>query len=183
MAKACKYIYKGKEYSEEELDDLLLEARVNKYGDIVFELDEKEKNITLNELDRVSRESAALQEAYKKAKEHPRYLDGEDELQFDFPYIGVTSFLRGLTNSDGQLLTPEFREKEFWKRRIAKWKDDTKGFNSDEEELFGPFSPITDTVTDAELEKFIKDFDADDTITSSNQILQLVGQMKKKWKM
>ena len=45
MAKACKYIYKGKEYSEEELDDLLLEARANKYGDIVFELDEKEKNI------------------------------------------------------------------------------------------------------------------------------------------
>ena len=90
MAKACTYKYKGKEYSEEELDDLLLEARANKYGDIVFERDEKEKNITLNELDRVSRESAALQEAYKKAKEHPRYLDGEDELQFDFPERGKT---------------------------------------------------------------------------------------------
>ena len=122
----------------------------------------------MNELERISRESAALQEAYKKAKEHPTYLDGEDELHFDFPYIGVTSFLRGLTNSDNRLLTPEFREKEYWKHRIAKWKDATEGFNTDEEELFGAFSPITDTVTEAELEKFIKDFDADDTITSSN---------------
>ena len=180
MAKSCTYTYKGKIFNSElELDNFL--QNLNMLGeDIVFQ--SNEKVATLHELQRISSETASLQEAYQKAKEHPIYLDGEDELKFDFPYIGVTSFLRGLTNSDGDLLTPEFREKEYWKKRISEWKDSTKGFNSDEEELFGKFSPITDTVTESELEEFLKDFEDNSEITSNNQILQLIGEMKRKWK-
>ena len=55
MANACTYIYKGKKYdSELELDNALKNEKDlrSKYGDIVFESSDVQKNITLNELDR-----------------------------------------------------------------------------------------------------------------------------------
>ena len=86
----------------------------SKYGDIVFE------NVTLTEtlntLEDIRRRANEFQSAYIRAKN--TYLDGEDTLEFKPPYIGVTAFLRGLTTQDNNLLTPEFRELEYWKRKI-----------------------------------------------------------------
>lgn len=180
----CIYIYKGHTFkSEQELDDFLLQGKDklhSKYGDIVFQ--NELQNITNRQLETIAAESAVLQEKYKEAKKHPTYIDGEEELHYDFPYIGVTSFLRGLTNSDDKLLTPEFREFEYWIRRIKDWKDPDKGFNEDEEELFGSFSAITDSLTENELRQFLKKYEENPNITTNNQVLSLILQMKNKWK-
>jgi len=53
----------------------------------------------------------------------------------DPPYIGVTSFLSGLKNSKGELLFPEFREKEYWEREFQNWE--TGKFSDSEIEEFG----------------------------------------------
>jgi hypothetical protein len=56
-------------------------------------------------------------------------FDGDEILEFKAPYIGVTKFLSGL-EVDGNLLFPEFRVEEYWKRRIESW---TKPLESGEE--------------------------------------------------
>lgn len=178
----CYYIYKGHKFNSElELDDFLLrkgDKMYSKYGDIVFHKAQVVE--ALEKVENIKQEVANYQKAYQEAKNS--YLDGEDTLEFKPPYIGVTEFLRGLTTTDNKLLTPEFREIEYWKERLLSWKDSTKGFNEDEKDLFGDSVTITDNVSNQELEKFLKDYkDTDGKVVPTNTTLQLIKQVKQKW--
>jgi hypothetical protein len=177
---ACKYIYKGHTFNSEiELDDFLLRKGhelYSEYGDLVFQ---SERAIAACEKLKIAENDAKLyREKYKEARR--RYIDGEDELEFEKPFIGVTEFLRGLTNEDDKLLTPEFREEEYWKRRINEWKDETKGFNDDEIELFGKSVVMTDDVSDKELTDYLKQYNEGNKNTN-NETLKLIRKMKEKW--
>jgi hypothetical protein len=47
------------------------------------------------------------------------------------PYVGVTEFLSGQTNSNtGKLYFPEFREESYWTNRYDQW---SQGFYTDDE--------------------------------------------------
>lgn len=39
----------------------------------------------------------------------------------DPPYIGVTKFLDGRRNNEGDLLTPEFISENYWGNRKSHW--------------------------------------------------------------
>ena len=178
----CYYIYKGHKFNSElELDDFLLrkgDQMYSKYGDIVFE--NATLTETLNTLEDIRRRANEFQSAYIRAKN--TYLDGEDTLEFKPPYIGVTAFLRGLTTQDNNLLTPEFRELEYWKRKILDWKNPSVGFDEDEKALFGSPTNIIENVSNQELESFLKDYENNDgNIDPTNQTLQLIKQVKQKW--
>lgn len=47
---------------------------------------------------------------------------------------GVTEFLSGLVNSEGNLLFPEFRPDDFWRNTFERWN--TQGLDDDEKEIF-----------------------------------------------
>ena len=178
----CLYIYNGHKFTEIELNDFLSaegDKLYSKYGDIVF--DKEDQMATCAQLDQVARESAELQSKYQEAKKKVKYIDGEEVLEYKFPYIGVTAFLKGLTNHDDKLLTPEFREASYWMKRIKDWQDETKGFNKDERDLFGESYVITENITDTQLKKFLSEWDEGNDISGDSQILQLIKQMKEKW--
>lgn len=182
MAEQCLYIYKGHKFTELELNDFLTangEKLYSKYGDIVF--DKEAQMATHAQVDQVAREAAEYQSKYKEAKEKRKYIDGEEVLEFKFPYIGVTGFLKGLTNAEDKLLTPEFREVSYWSKRIKAWQDENEGFNKDERDLFGNFSVITENITTKQLQKFLEEWDKGNDISGDSQILQLIKQMKEKW--
>ena len=183
MAEQCFYIYKGHKFTELELNDFLTsngEKLYSKYGDIVFD-NNTAQMATCAQIDQVAREAAEYQVKYQEAKQKAKYIDGEEILEFKFPYIGVTSFLRGLTNSENKLLTPEFRELSYWSKRIKAWQNEQEGFNKDERDLFGPFSVITENITTSQLQKFLEEWDKGNDISEDSQILQLIKQMKEKW--
>lgn len=129
----CVYYLKNKKFnSEQELDDFLLEKDdlYSKYGDVVFSLNQNFIR-TQEKLERAAKDSIAANKEYKEAKR--KYLDGETIEEFKPPYVGVNKFLSGLVNKDGKLLFPEFREKEYWDRRFALWKEGE--FTEEEKEL------------------------------------------------
>ena len=99
------------------------------YGDIALQ-----QANTLDILKKAEKDAQNLRKEYEEAKKKCSYLDGEESLNFNPPYIGVLKFLAGLKNEQDKLLTPEFREVEYFFERIKKWKEE--GFNSDEKELF-----------------------------------------------
>lgn len=175
----CEYEFQGHKFnSEEEYKEFILrggDKLYNKYGDLVFSA--LDNVVTQEQLSKISEEAKKYTKAYEEAKRN--YIDGEDDLEFKPPYIGVTKFLSGLTNEKNKLLTPEFIEFEYWTRRIKDWKDPEKGFNSDEIEVFGKSITITDSVTDKELKNYLDNFDKNQE--TSNQILQLIRQIKNKW--
>lgn len=179
----CQYIYKGHRFTELELNDFLAEGGAelySKYGDVVFQKGTPQSNARLI-IEDVAREARRYQKEYQEVKKRIKYVDGEEILEFKFPYIGVTSFLKGLTNKDNKLLTPEFREQAYWLRRIKDWKDPNKGFNKDEEELFGPFSVLTENVTEDQLRHFLEEWDKGNDVSNTHQTFQLIKQMKEKW--
>ena len=178
----CKYIYKNKEfYSKSELRDSFRDdPDIKEFGDLAFEAPlnvEAQKK-----LNKITKETQKAQKAYAEAKKS--YLDGEQIEEFKPPYIGVTSFLRGLTvldaNEKERLLTPEFREKEYWLKRIKAWKDPNEGFNDEEIEMFGDSVVMTDPVSEAELIKYLKAYEEGDPDTN-NKTLQLIREVKDKW--
>lgn len=180
----CIYIYKNHTFNSEiELDDFLINdghKLYSKYGDLVFQSIYQAN--TCRRLEDIAQEARQYQDLYQEAKRNATYIDGEDTLEFKPPYIGVTAFLRGLTNSDDILLTPEFREFEYWTRRIKDWKNPDIGFNNDELDMFGTSITITDSITDKELKDFLEKFEKNkDLPEQSNQILELIRQVKIKW--
>lgn len=177
---ACKFNYKGHTFDNEmQLDDWLLrggDKLYSKYGDLVFQqmsqIDAHQK------AKEVHMQTTSMQSDWAKVKR--RYPDGEAELIFGSPYIGVTSFLRGLTNADDQLLTPEFREFEYWKRRVVEWKDPSKGFNDDEKAIFGDITAPTTTLKEEDLQKYLDNYEEGQK-EPDNDILKLIHQVKDKW--
>lgn len=163
---ACKYFYKGKEFQNEyQLDDFLLEKAPfeSQFGDLVFSMTTPQLNIS-QQLSSIAKEAHKLHKKYKELLNSDKAIyneDGEVAIE-DPPYIGVNKFLSGLKNEGGELLFPEFREEEYWKRRYSNWK-------------IGSF-------TDNEIEEFGFDKDNLPKITDPEQHKQLREQMTKKWK-
>lgn len=141
----CRYYYKGHEFeSEIALDDYLIEKQQyeSELGDIVFS-QSNAKNQTEVTLKEVARDAKEMDDKYEDWVKNGQVIyspDGE-EVIYARPYVGVNRFLAGL-KINGQLLFPEFRKEEYWKRRFEKWKngDFTKGdgtLNEDEINEFG----------------------------------------------
>ena len=132
MSMKCRYIYKGQVFeSEAALDDFLIEKRKyeSKFGDLVFQRTAPflhAKNIIEN---KILKDSSNMERLMQEARLRAGSFDGDEILEFKAPYIGVTKFLSGL-EVNGELLFPEFRVKEYWKRRIESW---TKPLESGEE--------------------------------------------------
>ncbi len=178
----CVYEFQGHSFnSQAAYNDFISREGprlYKKYGDLVFS--QFENCVTCDQLDRIAKDAATYQSKYQEAKKNLIYTDGEDTLRFEAPYIGVTSFLSGLRNKDNKLLSPEFVEVEYWKKRVKEWKDPDKGFDSEELALFGNSVTITDSVTDRMLEDYIEQY-AKGNKDTDNQVLQLIRQVKEKW--
>ena len=129
---AC--IYKGHKFNSElELDDFLLENGKfeSTLGDIVFSRTAPQ-NAVSSKLSTIAKDTAELRRKYKEWEKSNKitYNDLGDESFEQPPFIGVNKFLSGLTNEEGKLLFPEFRENEYWDKRYAQWKEGN--FNKDE---------------------------------------------------
>lgn len=162
---ACRYIYKGHEFnSEVELDDFLIENRrfESILGDTVFSATSAQNNVNAA-LTVIANDAVELQKKYKEWLRQNKmiYTEDGDESFEQPPYIGVNKFLSGLTNEEGELLFPEFREDEYWSRRYSNWK-------------IGEY-------TDAEIEEFGIDPNNRPRITDSAQHQRMRDQMEHKW--
>lgn len=168
----CVVEWMGRKFTsrEEFLNVYKNDPQVKKYGDLIFDAPNNVE--TQMQLEKISGDSKRLREEFQKAKKE--YLDGEQIEKFNPPYIGVTEFLRGLTTKDEKLLTPEFREFEYWRRRVKKWKEGE--FNEDEKELYGNNIVISDNMTEDELKKWFEN-----PYETDNQIIQLIKKMQSKW--
>lgn len=136
---ACIYIYKNHTFnSENELDDFIMDLLPfeSKYGDLVFQVTVEQTNV-IDKVNEINEKNKQAKEKAKEWRQQNKYIYGEDgEMTIsDPPYIGVTSFLSGLKNSKGELLFPEFREKEYWEREFQNWEQGS--FNDVEKEEFG----------------------------------------------
>ena len=123
MSMKCRYIYKGQVFeSEAALDDFLIEKRKyeSKFGDLVFHREApflRAKDIIEN---KILKDSSNMERLMQEARLRAGSFDGDEILEFKAPYIGVTKFLSGL-EVDGELLFPEFRIEEYWRRRVESW--------------------------------------------------------------
>ena len=129
--KACTYKLKDNEgvihefNSEAELDDFFMDKKDTflnnpKFSDIVFSRSAKSlraRNIILEQKSKAE----DLEEVFFKARQNAINIDSEVVLNPDPPYIGVTKFLDGRRNSEGNLLTPQFIDTNFWDDRISHW--------------------------------------------------------------
>lgn len=163
---ACIYSYKNHIFkSENELDDFIMDLLPfeQKYGDLVFQVT-KEQIRVIDQINQIDETNKKLKEKAKEWRKNNKYIYGEDgEMTIsDPPYIGVTSFLSGLKNSKGELLFPEFREKEYWEREFQNWES-------------GTFS-------DSEIEEFGIDKDNPPKITDRTEQEAKMNQMKNRWK-
>lgn len=174
----CTYTYKGQTFnSEAELDDFLIEKRKyeSKFGDIVFQRTSpflRSKNIIENE---IIPQSNKLESIMKEARLRASFFDGDEILEYRAPYIGVTKFLSGLKPNDIDLLFPEFRTDEYWKRRVEEW---TKPLESDE--------TIENRFTDDEIDVFFEGNSFENKkkqlrLLNTNEAKQLQSLMTKKW--
>lgn len=128
---SCKFIITdstGKPHvfeSEAALDDFFYNNvnYIKKKGftnDIVFSRSPdalRTRNILLEQKEKAK----DLKETFLKAKRNAINLDSDLALNPDPPFIGVTKFLIGRRNAEGNLLMPEFREKTYWADRISHW--------------------------------------------------------------
>lgn len=168
---ACRYIYKGHEFNSEiELDDFLLERKPFEpvLGDAVFSTGSPQ---VLAALEVISKEAREVQKKYREWQKQGKVTYNEDgEESFEQPpYIGVNKFLSGLTNAEGELLFPEFREEEYWNRRFAKWKN-------------GDFTNPDGTLNQAEIDEFEIDINNPPKITDRKQAEAMRDQITRKWK-
>lgn len=149
---ACKYIYKGHTFNSElELDDFILEKLPFEptMGDMVFEMSQQQLQVS-SQLSEIAKKAHGLKKKYQEMLDQNKVVydqDGEFAVE-DPPYIGVNKFLAGLTNAQGELLFPEFREEEYWNRRYTNWK--IGQFNDTEIEEFGLDKDNLPKVTDPE---------------------------------
>lgn len=161
---ACTYKYKGRTFdSELELDDFLLEKAPFEptLGDLVFQMTAPQLKVA-EKLDRIAKESKDVKKRMDDVIAAGKVVydaDGNMSVE-DPPYIGVNKFLSGLT-VNGELLFPEFREDEYWKRRYNDWK--------------------SGSYTDAELEEFGFDKNNPPKVTNEKLQNQMRDQMKNKW--
>ena len=162
---ACIYLYKGHRFNSElELDDFLLENKPFEsiLGDLVFSRTPAQNNVS-SILSTIAKDSVELQKKYREWQKQHKIIYNEDgEESFEQPpYIGVNKFLSGLTNEDGTLLFPEFREDEYWSRRYSNWK-------------LGQYN-------ETELEEFGFDKNNPPKITDQNQHKKMREQMTYRW--
>lgn len=142
---ACVYEYNGHTFeSELALDDFLLEngKLVSKYGDIVFSRTSRANHV-YDILMEKSKETSKMTKDYLKERE--TWLEDDEAYEVKPPFIGVNKFLSGLVNNKGDLLFPEFRPEEYWKRRKAAWSNGE--FTEDEisvlfQKVNGEYQPI-----------------------------------------
>lgn len=153
----CTYTYKGVTFnSEAELDDFLLEKRKfeSKYGDAIFS---KSARVLQAQsiLDDMAKEAALSDAEFEEAKRNAADVEDDTILKFRRPRIGVNEWIAGRTNPEtGRLLTPEFRDREFWQERINRWTTDltpedngdwSKRFSDDEIDMFFEADPSATT--------------------------------------
>ena len=150
---SCVYFYKGNLIGNiKDLDTFLIEKQRfhSTLGDIVFSNPTRLNN-AINRLKPAEQKSKELQKQYNEAKEKAKrehsYIDGEEHLVFERPYVGVNDFLSGQRNSiTGNLYFPEFKKEEYWSRRFYEWaKGGVDNFTEDEIALF--FDGDKDKVT------------------------------------
>ena len=139
--KSCTYFYKGKKIGNvKELDDFLLEKQrfESKLGDMVFELTSAQLDAQ-EKLDVARKNEEELkkkyEEARKEARKARRFGGSEEEvIRLKRPYVGVSEFLNGQRNSEGNLYFPNFIAENFWSERYYEW---AKGnFTEDEIKVF-----------------------------------------------
>lgn len=172
---ACKYYFKGHEFSSElELDDFLLskEQYRSQFGDIVFD-----RELTTSRLEgrkKLEDHSVVvkqLEDKFEEARRNRIIIDGDvDSYSFEKPYIGVNKYLSLFgsevdPDDEHTRLYPEFKENEYWDRRFNSWKS---GVYSDvEAETFFP-----------ELVGNTNDFPK---ITDENELKRMKGVIENKW--
>lgn len=132
----CKYTLLDKDKqsiigefdTEAQLDDFLIkqdECNNNNQNisDIVFSRSApnlKAQQI-LEEQAVISKELEEKRLLWSKAIKNAVDDDSEIILMADPPYIGVTKFLDGRRNNEGDLLTPEFISENYWGNRKSHW--------------------------------------------------------------
>lgn len=171
---ACRYFYKGHEFnSEVALDDFLLENRKFEpiLGDAVFSANKTAQNNTNALLTTIAKNSEELQQKYKEWQQEDKiaYVEDGEEAVDAPPYIGVNKFLSGLTNEEGELLFPEFREQNYWEGRFKKWKD-------------GDFTNNNGQLNQSEIDEFGIDPNNPPKITDRKQAEDMRDRMKARWK-
>lgn len=150
---SCTYNYKGKEFeNEHQLNDFLLEKEkyYSKYGDIVFQRSPVFLRVK-DQVETLSKESKELRDKLRAGVQ--KYMDGEAYYDPNPPYVGVNAFLSGLVNSDGKLLFPEFRDKEYWDKRKLQWKE--AKFTDEEKELFFNSDTNIQPIQESDAQKYI----------------------------
>lgn len=122
----CTYTYKGHVFdSELKLDDFLIGKKKyeKKYGDEVFSRGTEFMH-TESILDDIRVQAKASDAAYEEARRKAIDMaDGETAYVFNPPRIGVNAWVAGRPDPDdpSTLLTPEFRQDEYWDRKKYRW--------------------------------------------------------------
>lgn len=155
--KSCNYYYKGKLIGDIiKLDDFLLSKQkyLSKVSDQIFQqvygLTPEVINIK-NKLDKAQQDNLKEIKEWNQAKK--QIINDEELVKLKRPSVGLTEFLSGQRDINGQLYFPEFDEGEYWSRRFYAWTQGKKatepngsdGFTEAEIELFfnGDESQIT----------------------------------------
>lgn len=155
----CKYILKGKTQnfefnSEAQLDDFFTKTKMaEKLGlslDVVYSRSNYQLSTEhkMNEQRAIAdRLKATFDEAIRRAK------DDEDDIVLnpEPPFIGVTKFLDGRRNAEGNLLTPQFVEDNYWNEKIHAWTDTLRAGES-----------ILDKFTEDDLKMLVDGKDSDE---------------------
>jgi hypothetical protein len=103
----------------------------------------------------MAKEAALSDAEFEEAKRNAADVEDDTILKFRRPRIGVNEWIAGCTNPEtGRLLTPEFRDREFWQERINRWTTDlipeengdwSKRFSDDEIDMFFEADPSATT--------------------------------------
>ena len=183
----CVYYYKNKLIGNiRKLDDFLIEKYPyeSKLGDAVFQNNQKVLYVR-ERLKKLKEQSNVLNEEYKRAREECKhYLDGEEMLIMKVPYIGVSQFLSGQRDENGNLYFPEFIEPEYWSRRFKAWAEGTKdSFTEDEIQIL--FNGDPNQITKVELGNINNWYNNDGTLKEefgTPEQIRLKNLITEKWK-
>jgi hypothetical protein len=136
---ACKYFYKQGDSELEIGNDIKLIDFLLERGEAVFDsdivFDGTVRDAKLLRLFEIIKEARKLQVEVE---------EDADELNHELEHhkikgkniIGVTGFLKGLYNSKGRLLFPEFRDESYWSNTKERWKDPNNYTEEEKEILF-----------------------------------------------
>lgn len=156
----CKYKYGGKEFTETQLDDFLVEK-----GEYLDKLDLAFD--TIADTPTYQLEAQSIIKSIEKDSKALRDLadlrraqyteEGETMVEYKPPYYGVNKYLATIIQEthDGLQLFPEFRSEDFWMRRKKLWlegqfSDNEKEilFDNDEQKLQDWISKGWDNTSD-----------------------------------